>query len=116
MPFNGESGRDFNLRRLAAQGGARESIGAIAADGDRNVALFSGFLPVLRDVETRRGESHVAMGLTGLIAQLETRDFPHRQEQSQHFAGEGLSPRNRLAIRGQTPARDGFALREARRA
>ena len=52
----------------------------------------------IRHVEHRRGELHVAVGMTEVILQMETRDFDHQRELLQHFAGQGLSVRNLLSL------------------
>jgi len=50
----------------------------------------------IRHVEHRRGELHVAVGMTEVILEIETRDSAHQQELLQHFAAQGLSARNML--------------------
>lgn len=50
----------------------------------------------VRDVEHRRGELHVPVGMTEVILQMETRDFEHQRELLEHFAAEGLEARNLL--------------------
>jgi len=51
----------------------------------------------VRHVEHRRGELHVAVGMTEVILQMETRDFEHQRALLAQFAGEGLTVRNLLA-------------------
>ncbi|MBL8394994.1 MAG: pyridoxal-phosphate dependent enzyme, partial [Candidatus Accumulibacter sp.] len=53
----------------------------------------------VRHVEHRRGELHVAVGMTEIILQIETRDLAHQQELIEHFAAQGLAARNLLASR-----------------
>ncbi|MBL8393153.1 MAG: threonine ammonia-lyase [Candidatus Accumulibacter sp.] len=53
----------------------------------------------VRHVEHRRGELHVAVGMTEIILQIETRDLAHQQELLEHFAAQGLAARNLLATR-----------------
>jgi threonine dehydratase len=50
----------------------------------------------VRHVEHRRGELHVAVGMTEVILQMETRDFEHQRELLRHFASQGLRVRNLL--------------------
>lgn len=50
----------------------------------------------IRHVEHRRGELHVAVGMTEVILQMETRDAAHQQELLQHLAAQGLVVRNVL--------------------
>ena len=50
----------------------------------------------IRHVEHRRGELHVAVGMTEVILEIETRDAAHQQELLQHFAAQGLAARNML--------------------
>ena len=51
----------------------------------------------VRHVEHRRGELHVAVGMTEVLLQMETRDFEHQRALLAHFAAEGLTVRNLLA-------------------
>jgi threonine dehydratase len=50
----------------------------------------------VRHVEHRRGELHVAVGMTEVILQMETRDFEHQRQLLDQFAAEGLEVRNLL--------------------
>ncbi len=52
----------------------------------------------VRHVEHRRGELHVAVGMTEIILQMETRDFEHQRQLLAHLAAEGLAARNLLAL------------------
>ncbi|KON82417.2 threonine ammonia-lyase [Azoarcus sp. PA01] len=51
----------------------------------------------VRHVEHRRGELHVAVGMTEVILQIETRDAEHQRALLTHFAAQGLAVRNLLA-------------------
>ncbi|NMG75614.1 threonine ammonia-lyase [Aromatoleum diolicum] len=51
----------------------------------------------VRHVEHRRGELHVAVGMTEVILQMETRDSDHQRELLTHFAAQGLRVRNLVA-------------------
>ena len=51
----------------------------------------------VRHVEHRRGELHVAVGMTEVILQIETRDAEHQHALLRHFAAQGLVVRNLLA-------------------
>jgi threonine dehydratase len=50
----------------------------------------------IRHVEHRRGELHVAVGMTEVLLQIETRDLAHQQELIDHFSRQGLRARNLL--------------------
>jgi threonine dehydratase len=50
----------------------------------------------VRHVEHRRGELHVAVGMTQVILQIETRNAAHQRELLDHFARQGLAARNLL--------------------
>ena len=51
----------------------------------------------VRHVEHRRGELHVAVGMTEVILQIETRDLEHQHVLLTHFVDQGLRVRNLLA-------------------
>jgi len=51
----------------------------------------------VRHVEHRRGELHVAVGLTEVILQMETRDAEHQRALLTQFAAQGLRVRNLVA-------------------
>lgn len=51
----------------------------------------------VRHVEHRRGELHVAVGMTEVILQMETRDFEHQRALLTQFAAQGLRVRNLVA-------------------
>ncbi len=48
----------------------------------------------IRQIEHRRGEMHVPVGLTEVILQIETRDMVHQQQLFTRFKAEGLEARN----------------------
>lgn len=52
----------------------------------------------VRHVEHRRGELHVAVGMTEVILHIETRDFAHQRELLAHFGAEGLPARSLLPL------------------
>jgi threonine dehydratase len=51
----------------------------------------------IRQIEHRRGEMHVPVGLTEVILQVETRDDKHQQQLLQRFQADGLSARRMTA-------------------
>ena len=62
------------------------------------IQVVAGLGINIRHVEHRRGELHVAVGMTEVILQMETRDFEHQRELLRHFAGQGLAVRNLLGL------------------
>ncbi|MCK0510299.1 threonine ammonia-lyase [Aromatoleum buckelii] len=61
------------------------------------LAAVAGLGMNVRHVEHRRGELHVAVGMTEVILQIETRDAEHQHALLTHFAAQGLAVRNLLA-------------------
>ncbi|HEX2912871.1 MAG TPA: threonine ammonia-lyase [Chloroflexia bacterium] len=51
----------------------------------------------VRQIEHRRGELHIPVGMTEVILQIETKDWDHQEELIARFASEGLFVRNLTA-------------------
>jgi threonine dehydratase len=52
----------------------------------------------IRQIEHRRGEMHVPVGLTEVILQVETKDQAHQQQLLDRFKAEQLQFRNLTKI------------------